>query len=216
MLGAVLYKGLKHVLLDPLPAGSTGPFIVGTIASAAVGLVAIDLLLGYVRRHSYLPFVIYRLVLAALIRDHRERLARLDVLEDGGARRREAERATIAEPSGSGFDARRNRGRLAGRDPEQAARHELDSEPSYETSTPCSRPRAENQPVTPPSETPPAERLLNRELSWLAYASGCSRSLPTPISRSSSASSSAGSSRRTSTSSSRFALPASSIRSRPA
>jgi len=67
VLGAVLYKGLKHVVLDPLPAGSTGPFLVGTIASAAVGLVAIDLLLGYVRRHSYLPFVLYRLVLAALI-----------------------------------------------------------------------------------------------------------------------------------------------------
>ena len=67
VLGAVLYKGLKHVLLDPLPPGSTGPFIVGTIASAAVGLVAIDLLLGYVRKHSYLPFVIYRLVIAALI-----------------------------------------------------------------------------------------------------------------------------------------------------
>ena len=67
VLGAVLYKGLKHVVLDPLPAGSTGPFIVGTIASAAVGLVAIDLLLGYVRKHSYLPFVIYRLVIAALI-----------------------------------------------------------------------------------------------------------------------------------------------------
>ena len=32
VLGAVLYKGLKHVVLDPLPAGSTGPFIVGTIA----------------------------------------------------------------------------------------------------------------------------------------------------------------------------------------
>ena len=67
VLGAVLYKGVKHVLLDPLPPGSTGPFIVGTIASAAVGLVAIDLLLGYVRKHSYLPFVIYRLVIAALI-----------------------------------------------------------------------------------------------------------------------------------------------------
>jgi undecaprenyl-diphosphatase len=65
--GAVLYKGVKHVLLNPLPAGSVGPFVVGTIASAAVGLVAIDLLLGYVRRHDYLPFVIYRLVLAALI-----------------------------------------------------------------------------------------------------------------------------------------------------
>ena len=67
MLGAVLYKGLKHVVLDPLPAGSAGPFLVGTIASAAVGLVAIDLLLGYVRRHNYSPFVIYRLALAALI-----------------------------------------------------------------------------------------------------------------------------------------------------
>jgi undecaprenyl-diphosphatase len=67
VLGAVLYKGVKHVLLDPLPAGSAGPFLVGTIASAAVGLVAIDLLLGYVRRHSYLPFVLYRLVIAALI-----------------------------------------------------------------------------------------------------------------------------------------------------
>jgi undecaprenyl-diphosphatase len=67
VLGAVLYKGLKHVVLDPLPAGSTGPFLVGTIASAAVGLVAIDLLLGYVRRHSYLPFVLYRLVIAAAI-----------------------------------------------------------------------------------------------------------------------------------------------------
>ena len=39
----------------------------GTIAAAAVGLVAIDLLLGYVRRHDYSPFVIYRLVLAAAI-----------------------------------------------------------------------------------------------------------------------------------------------------
>ncbi len=67
VFGAVLYKGMKHVLLEPLPAGSTGPFLVGTIASAAVGLIAIDLLLGYVRKHDYLPFVIYRLVLAALI-----------------------------------------------------------------------------------------------------------------------------------------------------
>ena len=65
VFGAVVYKGVKHVVLEPLPAGSTGPFIVGTLASAAVGLVAIDLLLGYVRRHNYTPFVIYRLVIAA-------------------------------------------------------------------------------------------------------------------------------------------------------
>ena len=67
VLGAVLYKGLKHVVLNPLPAGSTGPFVVGTIASAAVGLVAIDVLLGYVRRHNYSPFVLYRLAVAVFI-----------------------------------------------------------------------------------------------------------------------------------------------------
>ena len=46
VLGAVIYKGLKHVVLKPLPSGSVGPFVVGTIAAAAIGLVAIDVLLG--------------------------------------------------------------------------------------------------------------------------------------------------------------------------
>ncbi len=67
VLGAVIYKGLKHVVLEPLPSGSVGPFVVGTIAAAAIGLVAIDVLLGIIRRHNYTPFVIYRLILAALI-----------------------------------------------------------------------------------------------------------------------------------------------------
>jgi undecaprenyl-diphosphatase len=67
VFGAVVYKGVKHVVLGSLPAGSVGPFVVGTMAAAAVGLVAIDLLLGYVRRHDYSPFVIYRLVVAAAI-----------------------------------------------------------------------------------------------------------------------------------------------------
>jgi undecaprenyl-diphosphatase len=67
VFGAVAYKGVKHVLLNPLPAGSAGPFVVGTLAAAAVGLVAIDLLLGYVRRHDYSAFVVYRLVAAAAI-----------------------------------------------------------------------------------------------------------------------------------------------------
>ncbi len=67
VFGAVVYKGLKNVVLTPLPAGSVGPFVVGTLAAAAVGLIAIDLLLGYVRNHNYTIFVIYRLVLAALI-----------------------------------------------------------------------------------------------------------------------------------------------------
>jgi undecaprenyl-diphosphatase len=67
VFGAVLYKGLKHVVLNPLPAGSTGPFLVGTIAAAAVGLVAIDVLLGYVRRRDYSPFVLYRLAVALFV-----------------------------------------------------------------------------------------------------------------------------------------------------
>jgi len=67
VFGAVVYKGLKHVVLHSLPAGSVGPFVVGTLAAAAVGLIAIDLLLGYLRRHDYTLFVIYRLVLAGAI-----------------------------------------------------------------------------------------------------------------------------------------------------
>jgi undecaprenyl-diphosphatase len=67
VLGAVVYKGLKDVVLEPLPAGSTGPFIVGTLAAVAVGLVAIKALLGYVRRHDYTIFVVYRIALAIVI-----------------------------------------------------------------------------------------------------------------------------------------------------
>jgi undecaprenyl-diphosphatase len=66
VLGAVIYKGAK-VLVHPLPAGSVGPFIVGTVAALAVGLVAIDVLLGYVRRRDYSPFVLYRIAVAIFI-----------------------------------------------------------------------------------------------------------------------------------------------------
>ena len=81
VLGAVIYKGLKHVVLEPLPAGSTGPFIVGTIAAAAVGLIAIDLLLGYLRKHDYTP--VRALPPRARRRDrgdHPQRLARSQLL----------------------------------------------------------------------------------------------------------------------------------------
>jgi undecaprenyl-diphosphatase len=66
-LGAVLYKGVADVLLADLPDGVAGPFVVGTLAAAVSGLVAIWALLGYVRRHTYTLFVVYRLVLAAVI-----------------------------------------------------------------------------------------------------------------------------------------------------
>ena len=67
VFGAVVYKGVKHVLIESLPPGSTGPFVVGTLAAAGVGLVAIDLLLGYVRRRDYSPFVVYRLLAAGIV-----------------------------------------------------------------------------------------------------------------------------------------------------
>ena len=66
-LGAVVYKGLSDVVLADLPPGSTGPFVVGMLAAAVSGLAAIYALLGYVRRHDYSPFVVYRLVVAAAV-----------------------------------------------------------------------------------------------------------------------------------------------------
>jgi undecaprenyl-diphosphatase len=41
--------------------------VVGTLASVAVGLVAIKALLGYVRRHDYTIFAVYRVALAIVI-----------------------------------------------------------------------------------------------------------------------------------------------------
>jgi undecaprenyl-diphosphatase len=67
VFGASLWKGVTDVLLGDLPPGSAGPFVVGMIASAASGLLAIWALLGYVRNHSYTIFVIYRLALSAFI-----------------------------------------------------------------------------------------------------------------------------------------------------
>ncbi len=67
VLGALLLKGVGDVLLGNLPDGWQGPFLVGTLASLASGLLAIDWLLGYVRRHTYDVFVWYRLIAAAII-----------------------------------------------------------------------------------------------------------------------------------------------------
>jgi undecaprenyl-diphosphatase len=67
VFGAVLFKGVNDVILGDLPAGWQGPFLVGTLAAAVSGLVAIWALLGYVRRHDYSVFVVYRLIVAAIV-----------------------------------------------------------------------------------------------------------------------------------------------------
>jgi undecaprenyl-diphosphatase len=67
VLGAVVLKGVGDVLLGDLPDGWQGPFLVGTLAALGSGLVAIDWLLGFVRRHTYDVFVVYRLLAAGAI-----------------------------------------------------------------------------------------------------------------------------------------------------
>ena len=65
--GAVVFKGVDDVVLGDLPAGWEGPFAVGMLAAAGSGLVAIWGLLGYVRRHDYSVFVLYRLFAAGAV-----------------------------------------------------------------------------------------------------------------------------------------------------
>jgi undecaprenyl-diphosphatase len=67
VLGALVLKGVGDVLLGDLPAGWPGPFLVGTLAALGSGLLAIEWLLGYVRRHTYDVFVVYRLIAAAIV-----------------------------------------------------------------------------------------------------------------------------------------------------
>jgi undecaprenyl-diphosphatase len=57
--GATVYSAYE-ALRDGLPDDVAGPMIVGTIASAISGYLAIAWLLRLVRTHSYRPFVLYR------------------------------------------------------------------------------------------------------------------------------------------------------------
>ena len=65
--GAIVWKGVTDVLLGDLPAGWVGPFVVGMIAASVSALVATWALLGFVRRHDYSIFAVYRLLAAAAV-----------------------------------------------------------------------------------------------------------------------------------------------------
>ena len=65
--GAVVWQSFTDVVLGDVPAGSGGPFAVGVLAAAASGALAIVALLGYVRRHDYSVFVLYRLLVALFV-----------------------------------------------------------------------------------------------------------------------------------------------------
>jgi undecaprenyl-diphosphatase len=64
--GAGLSKAAS-VASGGLPAGFAGPFYWGIAASAVTGFLIIWLVLSYVRRGSFAPFVIYRVVVAIFV-----------------------------------------------------------------------------------------------------------------------------------------------------
>jgi undecaprenyl-diphosphatase len=60
------YK-LLHLVKTGFPAGEAGPLIIAVLAAFLSGWLAVWFLVGYLRRNSLTPFVIYRLLLAAAI-----------------------------------------------------------------------------------------------------------------------------------------------------
>jgi len=64
--GAVVFKGYEAVS-EGLPHGVAGPMIVGTVAAAISGYLAIAGLLALVRRHSYDVFVVYRVLVGITV-----------------------------------------------------------------------------------------------------------------------------------------------------
>jgi undecaprenyl-diphosphatase len=59
--GATIYKAASAVH-EGLPSGVAGPMVVGTVAAAVSGYLAISFLLRLLRTTSYRPFVLYRYV----------------------------------------------------------------------------------------------------------------------------------------------------------
>ena len=66
VFGATVYSAYKAIQ-DGLPNDVAGPIIVGTIASAVSGYIAIAWLLRLLRTHSYRPFVLYRYFAGATV-----------------------------------------------------------------------------------------------------------------------------------------------------
>ncbi len=62
--GAALYSSIGLVQ-DGLPEGTAAAFVAGMVAAALSGFAAIWFLLAYLRRHSFLPFVLYRFAVGA-------------------------------------------------------------------------------------------------------------------------------------------------------
>lgn len=67
VFGAGLYETYQ-ALTEPSSAGyGWGPTIVATVAAFIVGLAVIRFLMAYISKHSFLPFVVYRVALGTVL-----------------------------------------------------------------------------------------------------------------------------------------------------
>ncbi len=65
LLGASLLK--LHKLIHHFPASELKPFLWGIVGSALVSYVVIGFLLKYLRKHSFVPFVWYRILFGSFL-----------------------------------------------------------------------------------------------------------------------------------------------------
>ena len=67
MGAACLYKLFKFLRLGVPPASQVLLLIIGTLVSFLVAWAVIALFMGYIRRHSFVPFALYRIVLGVTV-----------------------------------------------------------------------------------------------------------------------------------------------------
>lgn len=65
LLGAALLK--LHKLIHHFPHAEIDPFVWGLIGSTVMSYIVIDFLLKYLRRHSFVPFVWYRILFGVFL-----------------------------------------------------------------------------------------------------------------------------------------------------
>ena len=68
MLGASALKLLKYLMEGMIPTGTEiGVLITGCVVSFLVSLLVIRVLMDFVRKHSFAPFGVYRIILGAAV-----------------------------------------------------------------------------------------------------------------------------------------------------
>jgi undecaprenyl-diphosphatase len=67
MGAACAYKLLKFLRHETPPAHQVLLLVIGTLVSFLVAWAVIAVFMGYIRRHSFLPFAAYRIVLGVIV-----------------------------------------------------------------------------------------------------------------------------------------------------